>query len=170
MKKSRRAQEDIGFDAITIIPIIFFVTFMFLSYVFFANAFFRQRTETAGAEAKIYAERMIFARECLAYYSQETGRAYPGVINSSIFTTERLEGCMNFSNPERAAAYAELSFGADKREAFYNKEKFEVWKNLAGIPGSGSYEKYQMAVPVSVLDAGKQESGIINVTIVIPRG
>ncbi|PIU30363.1 hypothetical protein COT07_01035 [Candidatus Woesearchaeota archaeon CG07_land_8_20_14_0_80_44_23] len=170
MKKSRRAQEDIGFDAITIISIIFFVTFVFLSYVFFANAFFRQRTETAEAEAKIYAERMVFARECFAYYSLETGRTYPGIIDASNFTTERLEGCMNFSNPERAAAAAELAFGTNNREAFYNKEKFEVWKNLAGIPGSGSYEKYQMVVPVSVFDAGKQQGGIINITVVVPRG
>lgn len=167
--KSKRADENIGFDATIIIPIIIFITFVFISYVFFSNAFFKNRTATAEAETKIYAERLIFSNECLAYFTPATDRVYPGIIDSNKFTTERISMCMNFSAPGRAALKAELIENGVSLEAFYNKEKFPLWYGLSELRGSGSYEKHQILMPVSVFENGEFHNAIINITVVVPK-
>jgi hypothetical protein len=162
--------EDVGFDAVIILPIIFFIIFVFLSYVFFTNAFFKTNVGSAEAESKIYAERLLYAKECLAYYDgREIKRVYPGIIDITKFTTERLEGCMNFTKEERAALKAELLYNGDKTEIFYNKDRFEMWDKLAGISGSGSFEKYNITTPVSVIENGEMSGAQISITVIIPK-
>jgi hypothetical protein len=168
MIKGRKG-EDVGFDAVIIIPIIVFITFVFLSYVFFTNAFFKTNTGTAEAEAKIYAERIIYAKECLAYHDLTTGRVHPGIIDITKFTTDRLEKCMNFTREDRAALKAELLHKGISTEIFYNKDGFEIWDKLAGISGSGSFEKYNIATPVSVIEGGEKSGARINITVIIPK-
>jgi len=169
MWRNRKGDEDVAFESVMMIPVIILLTIMFLTYVFMTDAFIKNRTQSAAAEAAIYANRIMFAKECIAYEDGSIRRVYPGIVDLNKVSTERISNCMNFTKEEVAAAIINLSYAGNEKIAYYQEDKARIWSRLAGIAGSGSYFKYVLMNPVIVYDGNKFLNGNISVTVVVPK-
>ncbi|MEM0231077.1 MAG: hypothetical protein QXT20_02660 [Candidatus Woesearchaeota archaeon] len=165
-----RRGESLTFDFIIMIPVVMFITLVFLTYVFATSAFVKSRTQSSLAEAVIYANKFIFQKECLAYYSPAINRAYPGIVDITKFNQDRIEKCMNFPREEMAAAILNLTYNGMEHIVYYNEDRARIWNSLSRYEGGGSYLRYELRSPVLVYEGSGEKflNGELTTIMLVP--
>ncbi|MCX6709839.1 MAG: hypothetical protein NTV63_02685 [Candidatus Woesearchaeota archaeon] len=167
---SNKRGESIGFDVVLAVPLLLFLVMLFLSYVFFANAFVSTKTYVGPVEAKVYSNAILYSKNCFSSYDDELDRVYPGTIELERVNNEIFEKCLNFSTTEKLAAKIEILDGAsEKHEAFYNKDRYILWESITGISGAGSATEYVEEGPVLIREKEKNRNGWITISVIIPN-
>jgi hypothetical protein len=169
-KKLNRRADDLGFDFIIILPLILFITLIFLSYVFFVRAFINSKMLSAAAETDIYFARIEFSDKCFAFYDTEIGRAYPGIIDLGRLNNKTISECINFTISERFAMSVNVSkiSGGNETVVVYAPDTFDLGKEFIGASGPGSYSMYRRSWPVVIREnENSSAAGVMDITILL---
>ncbi|MBW3022880.1 hypothetical protein KY308_02155, partial [Candidatus Woesearchaeota archaeon] len=75
---------------------ILFILIMFSAIIFLARVYENQTIDTSYSEAVIFIRYMLYNPNSLPYVDPESGRAYPGTVDISKFSSAQLESAMSF--------------------------------------------------------------------------
>jgi len=117
------------------------ITIIILAFVFIMGAYQRQLVEVPEElRAELISLRFLNTPECFTYQDQLTGRIFPGVIDVSKFTQERLDACYytedkkgfkDFNFALELEGYVPIVDGEKKlllTNNFFNKVDFTLFK------------------------------------------
>jgi len=76
------------------LAVLFYLTFAFLFFSFFISSNITSaNTIPANVKTTVLINRFLNSPDCLAYEDEETGRAYPGVIDIKKFNDDNISKC-----------------------------------------------------------------------------
>ncbi len=76
------------------LAILFYLTFAFLFFSFFISSNITSaNTIPANVETTVLINRFLNSPDCFAYMDEETGRAYPGIIDIKKFDDNQIKKC-----------------------------------------------------------------------------
>ena len=134
LASSRKAQTDTIMNWVLYrLPIIIFVS------IFFAIAlrsYYTTGLNSHDIENMVLMKRIIYSDNLLAYRDPITDRTFPGIVDNSKFSTEKLEEQLQNKN-NRLAVYMELENinTGDSGTAYINEERARAWKDYVFIEG-----------------------------------
>lgn len=153
---------------IHMIPKLLFVMFALIIISFFAYFLFFNEIKIENMEKHVFFNRLIYSTNALAYYDEDLGRTYLGMIDLEKFTTENIEATINY--PENRYFAANLTL-AGKESVYYHRELYDNLKPLAyaRIRGSGGADLIIKELKVSYIENDKLKSGLLKIEIIRAR-
>lgn len=113
-----------------IIRMVEYIIAFFILYAI-VSMFIITKVDTSRTEGQVYTNRIIYAA---SYQDPETGRLYPGVIDSEKMTNEVL------AKKIKSSSKAAVSISFTNKQAIYNERYFNYLQPLAEskIPGKSA--------------------------------
>ena len=164
------------------IPIAILVA---LALYFMVQSAIHSTVETSALEAELFTQELFDVPGFLTEKDEETQRHYKGIINLEAFAnTAAMQALL-----EQHFDYDEFTLIAAKIElkeldstpveynkqpvnpVYYKKEWYERWEVLSDalLKGVGSADKYKRTKLVQIKEGNNIQSGIVEVTVVVPR-
>lgn len=107
-------------------------------------------------------QRFLYSSNCFVYEDVELGRAFPGIMDYSKVTQERMDQC--FVNQEsKMGAKVTVKMGNENISVYHKKELFIEYSQFAPI--SSSIHMLQRRFPVTVIKEGEKIPGILQIQI-----
>jgi hypothetical protein len=76
------------------LAVLFYLTFAFLFFSFFISSNITSaNTIPANVKTTVLINRFLNSPDCFAYVDEETGRAYPGIIDIKKFDDDKMSKC-----------------------------------------------------------------------------
>jgi len=133
---------DLGRKAIYMIIAVIIISFVFM----YAKSIFvgyqaKHIRGFSNLEPNIIFSVAVTSPHCFAYYDEEIGRTYPGVIDFSKFNDYQLENCFVYTKKK-------VSFSLGNRTVSYNPCKDENGRCVGHILDNHNEVKYSRSVLV----------------------
>ena len=175
MKSLRKSKKGIAFNVTMMIPRFIFLVVVSLAIVVMVRSFVITNIDTGGAEAKIFAERVMYSSSALAYYDEDIDRVYPGVVDMGNFVESRLENSIKYPNPRVLAANITLYDKNQRRvmeSVYYNEVWYKNWypKAVSGVSGSGGVGTIEITKPVIYKNSTSENMGFLVFEVLMPNG
>jgi len=138
----------------------------------FASSFIKQETDIRDAEARVFANRLIYSPSSISYTDSDLGRTYPGTVDIARVEKSVLERAFSYDGNEIIAAKVSLknSAGITIKEAFYNDLWYYRWEPLIGKKGSGAVSEIVEKRHVAIYDNDELKgSGELVIQLLIPN-
>ncbi|MFH1399600.1 MAG: hypothetical protein ABIG95_05820 [Candidatus Woesearchaeota archaeon] len=169
---TKKAQLSMTFNVGLLIPRLIFMIIATLTVVMIVKTFLIVNINVSEAEAKVMMGRLIYSPYCISYVHPETGRSYPGMIDLTKFSTDRIENCIHYGESnDYLAAKLTLYFkdNGETESRFLNERGYAVWKPLADMNGPGSSNYYSDIFYVLVDDKGKIRRAVLSIEVLSPQ-
>jgi hypothetical protein len=135
------------------------------------RVFVDKDVDAADLHRTTYLYRLYYG-DVIMYEDNMTGRIYPGVVDLSKATSERLDAVF-VQEPQRewAITSSEIILAPNsgcllKQRAIYNhKETFDYYSKWQ-VGGKGGARKETLSLPVTIRDGGIECAGMMNITVV----
>ncbi|MFC2135447.1 hypothetical protein ACFLTH_12610 [Bacteroidota bacterium] len=153
---------------ILMFPKFIFVAAIILVLIFFAYMFLFKNIKTDTIERQVFIERLLYSRNGLAYYDEEIGRTYLGMIDLKKYDSEHLEKGINYSSNYFLAAKITLQ---GKESIYYHEELYKKMLPLAraGVKGPGGADYWSKENKVSFTEEGILKTRILRIETIRTR-
>jgi len=172
MNKKGLFSEDAVFMILNLLLLIIVAVFL----VFLINLFTVQELDIQRLEAEVLKDRILYSKNCISFYDSEIDRSYPGIIDMEKFSEENLKNCLFFVEENRNIATKLTLLNPNNEEIktiYYNKEWYDKWLPLIGIPGPGGVKDFSytlnMIVKTNENNKEKYENSFLNFEIIVPN-
>jgi len=92
------------------LAVLFYLTFAFLFFSFFISSNITSaNTIPANVKTTVLINRFLNSPDCFAYVDEETGRAYPGIIDIKKFDDDKMSKCYSTNDDNSYSFRFELT-------------------------------------------------------------
>jgi len=173
-KKAMNAYDMVYWVARILFAILLLVTIFFL-----ARFYEQSQLQTAGIEAGVFRNYLLYSPSGISYHDIYTNRVYPGVIDINKINSQQMEDAASFGSQNNAIAAKITLMDTSKessnnlvKSAYYNKQQYDNWLPLsgAGFSGVGTVMKADNSSYVLYVDDnGDTHPGILLTEILVPN-
>ena len=171
-------QAIITFEMLMWIPRIIFLVFVMFAVIILIRSFIVEKVDVAELEANIFANRLLYSPNSISFTDHDTGRVYPGIIDSNKFKAgiaeQQLAKSIYYGNSNRVVGAKIALKNMDNSEenvVFYNKEFYDEKKILVDsrlTEGPGGARSYMKKLNVLNLDQeGSLHKAVMNIDIIM---
>lgn len=170
MKLNKKA--EITFMMLIIWAILLVI--VFISIVYFTSGFVSKELDVRDAEARIFANRIIYSPTGISYFDEDLGRNIPGTVDLRKVDSSWLENSVYSEDNQILAARISITPARESaiyaKEALYNQDWYLRWLPLVGKIGSGGSTELIETRYVNVYD-GKNYRGpaMLEIQVLIPN-
>ena len=127
--------------------------------------------EIFHAESQLIIQRIVYSAEGINFYDAELDRTFPGMIDSTKFSSGHLQSVFNLPDDDQHLA-VKLSLtieGEEEKLAYLNQEWFDRWIELTSFLGKGGRQLKSEIFPVIYFDKEQKlkKQGILKVEVII---
>jgi len=126
-----------------------------------------REVDAAGVHMETYITRLYYD-DILMYKDPTTGRVYPGVVDLTKFTPDRVN--VRYGTTGKIASAITLT-GCHESQIFHDKTTYD--KNMplarAFVGGGGGAQFVEILYPVTIRKDNDQCLGTLNITVVRPN-
>ena len=169
---NRRGQADM----LEWFPRIMMMTVAVIIIVMLVRVYTDRDVDTPDLHRATYLYRLYYG-DIIMYSDPKTMRVYPGIVDVSKVTTEKLDAVFNERDP--AQVWAKISSritiipaegcAVSVPVAYNNKETFDKFSLLSNVQMAGGATEDDVTFPVTIKDGARTCAGLLNITIVRPN-
>ncbi len=160
------------FDMLMHLPRIFFTLFVGAIIALLVLTLINVDTDIREKETYVIVDRLLYSEQGITYVDPDTGRVYPGIIDSKKFNEYTLEHI--FTNPNNIHFAMELTLSTYDldRTIIYNRRNYVIWEDVqeTGAEGIGGARLFEHRRPVIVFEDDKLVKAILKIAILMPNG
>ncbi|HLC66637.1 MAG TPA: hypothetical protein VJK52_03275 [Candidatus Nanoarchaeia archaeon] len=162
----KKGQES--FTMVYFIVKVFVILGIATALGFLIQYFFSMSIDTTSLRSELFLQRLLNNPNGVIYVD-DLGTGWPGTIAWEKFTSAQLEASMQPAegNWDWVAAELELSSRGQRKTIYYNKEKYVSWQRMVAQSDAVSSVR---EFPVQVQYAGTEQSGMLKIHMITPRG
>lgn len=151
-----------------------------LSVVILVRSFVVEKVDVIELEANLFANRLLYSPNGISFVDENTGRAYPGIIDFKKFGMNDMENKLlssiyyGDSNRNIGAKITFKNFGSNEENLlFYNKKFYDEKKILieSGLTkGPGGATSYTKKLNVLIFkNSNSMDKGLLELDIIMPN-
>jgi hypothetical protein len=162
----------IALTAMQWIPRLIFLTIVVFVCLFLIRMNISSEVTSIDAEMALYAKRIVYSPNIIAYVDSDIARVYPGIVDYDKFLHVDLEKSLYLGEDNDYMA-GNITLVKHKKSFIFNEVGYNKWMPLvkAGLfRGAGSFATYTEEMVVLVNKDGRLMRDILNITLVAPKG
>ena len=137
------------------LAVLFYLAFAFLFFSFFISSNITSaNTIPANVKTTVLINRFLNSPDCLAYEDEETGRAYPGIIDIKKFDDNQIKKCYSTSEDKSYSFRFELE-----------SSNPDFKKKVCSTPNFGARRFNKISQYVLIYDGENIYPGILLISI-----
>lgn len=161
-----------AFNYSVMIVRIIFLLIVLIVCVMLVSVFVNQKFDVTEVQGELIIDGLLYGTGGVGCTDPVTGRSYPGVICMDQLSASELDAGLFF--PDNRVVSARITVkdrdGRIIDEVYYNREWYENWEPLEGVPGRGGVDRYTRTLPVILREgAGSTSSGIVEFDVLQPK-
>jgi len=168
-KMSKKAQE---FKFIYLVIWAMMLAIVLLEIKVFTTSFARNSMDIRDAEARVFANRILYSPEGIAYTDVDLGRNLLGAVDFGKIDENVLNSAARLEDNQIMAAKVVLKNLAGRvlKEDFYNEAWYGRWEPLIGERGSGAASRIIERRYVLIYENDRfREPGVLEIQMLVPN-
>ena len=149
-----------------------FLVYELLIVITFSSGYVRREIDVRDAEARIFANRMLYSFNGVAYIDNDLGKVYPGTVDLEKLDTTYLDNVFWMDDNQVMAAkitVTNLETGA-KKEAVYNNKWYYRWFPLIAKRGTSASSEINETRYVAIYNGNNyQGQGMLEIQLLVPN-
>jgi len=142
------------------------------SLVFFVGRYLTIKADVFPMEASILAQRSLYSQNALAYFDENTQRAYPGIVDAELLKNPavaepRLLKAISYGAEQK---YIAAKITIDTYAIYYNKPMYDSWLPKLGLKGAGATREMTFAKYILVKEGAKLTPAVAKISVLQPGG
>ena len=170
MRRMNKKSQEFKFLYLVLWAIIGAV--VLLEIKVFTTSFARTSMDTRDAEARIFANRILYSPEGISYFDVDLGRSHLGAVDLGRIDSVILDNALILEDNQVMAAKVVIKNLREQtlKEAIYNELWYMRWLPLAGRRGSGAASEIIEKRYVLIYENDKfREPGIAEIRVLVPN-
>ncbi len=151
---------------------VLFLVYVLLVIRIFTTGFVKKEFDIRDAEARIFANRLLYSPNGISYIEEDLGRSYPWTVDLAKIDSSFLDSAFKLDDNQVLAAKITVTSTAGNvmKEAVYNEVWYYRWLPLMGKRGTGASSVITEKRYVLVYEGGEfKGQGILEMQILIPN-
>lgn len=130
-----RKAQTISFEMLMWIPRLVYLVIVIIATSGIILAFIVTNVSVGDVESHILLHRLQFSPEGIVKYDSETRRVYPGIVDVSRLSSNRLESALNAGKKEVAARFklVGLQDESELATAYLHEGTYKDWQPIAVV-------------------------------------
>jgi hypothetical protein len=170
MRRINRKSQEFKFIYLVLWAVI--AAIVLLEVKVFTTSFARTSMDIRDAEARIFANRILYSPEGISYFDVDLGRSHLGAVDFGRVDSSILDNALMLEDNQVIAAKVVLKNlrGLTLKEAIYNEVWYMRWLPLAGRRGSGAAsEIIEKRYALIYENDNFREPGIVEIQMLVPN-
>jgi hypothetical protein len=151
---------------------VIFLVYELLVVVTFSSAYVRREIDVRDAEARVFANRILYSYDGISYFDEDLGKIFPGTVDLKKLDSNYLDSVFWIEDNQVMAAkitVTNLDTNA-KQDAIYNNVWYYRWLPLAGKSGSGASTEIVETRYVSIYNGDQyMGQGKLEIQLLVPN-
>jgi hypothetical protein len=148
-----------------------FLMIALLIFFLLISFYINNKIDTNRLQAEVLANRIIYS-DIIMYQDTDTGRVYPGIVDSNRFNDDNIGKSIDYQSKRHAAAKMTIASNDGKitDEAYLSKAQYDNLLTLSrGGTGTGSATEYVKQYPITYYKNGVYMYSTLTLSIIIPN-
>lgn len=149
-----------------------FLVYELLVVITFSSGYVRRQIDVRDAEARIFANRILYSFDGIAYIDNDLGKVFPGTVDLEKLETTYLDNVFWMDDNQVMAAKITVTnlITNVKKEAIYNTKWYYRWAPLVGKSGTGASTEIKEIRYVSIYNGDEYlGQGMLEIQLLVPN-